>query len=260
MPINTSMFSGMFSGMFYATLLLIACVSGTAAAQSRTQGRVLITEDFSSSTVDRKNFSNTSWDVPDTWQLNDGGLQCIYDPKQHPGKAHGKSIDPKFKARDVRVSYRVKFGGEAARMVMIINAGFPPVKTGLPVWHIADVTARLPRNPNDACIDISERDFTRDENDPRNTKKSRGPAEIFKPLGAYEIRGVNCKTHAAIVLGKWTTFVVESVGTEWTLWIDGKKTLSQTHKHADCDKESINFIAFGPLVLDDIVVEELPRE
>jgi hypothetical protein len=50
------------------------------------------------------------------------------------------------------------------------------------------------------------------------------------------------------------------VGTQWTLWIDGKKTLSQTHKHADCDKESVNFIAFGPLVLDDIVVEELPRE
>ena len=224
------------------------------------KGRVLISEDFSSSSVDRKNFPNASWDIPDTWKLNDGGLECIYDPKQHPGKAHGKSIDPKFKARDVRVSYRVKFGGEAARMVMIINAGFPPVKTGLPVWHIADVTARLPRNPTDACIDISERDFTRDENDPRNTKKNRGPAEIFKPLGAYEIRGVRCKAHATLEPGRWTTFVVESVGTEWTLWIDGEKTLSQTHKHADCDKESINFIAFGPLVLDDIVVEELPRE
>jgi hypothetical protein len=245
---------------FCATLLLIACTSGTAAAQSDMKGRVLIREDFSTSAVNRKNFPNSSWDIPDTWKLNDGGLECIYDPKQHPGKAHGKSIDPKFKARDVRVSYRVKFGGEAARMVMIINAGFPPVKTGLPVWHIADVTARLPRNPKDACIDIAERDFTRDENDPRNTKKSRGPAEIFKPLGAYEIRGLKCKAHAALEPGKWTTFVVESVGTEWTLWIDGQKTLSQTHKHADCDKESINFIAFGPLVLDDIVIEELPRE
>ena len=249
-----------FSTTLVATLVLIACASGTAEAQSGIKGRVLISEDFSSSNVDKKNFPNSSWDIPDTWELKDGGLECIYDPKQHPGKAHGKSIDPKFKARDVRVSYRVKFGGEAARMVMIINAGFPPVKTGLPVWHIADVTARLPRNPKDACIDISERDFTRDENDPRNTKKSRGPAEIFKPLGAYEIRGVTCKAHAALEPGRWTTFVVESVGTEWTLWIDGEKTLSQTHKHADCDKESINFIAFGPLVLDDIVVEELPRE
>jgi hypothetical protein len=249
-----------FCATLVATLLFFTCTIGTAAAQSGMKGRVLISEDFSSSTVDKKHFSNTSWDVPDTWQLKDGGLECIYDPKQHPGKAHGKSIDPKLKARDVRVSYRVKFGGEAARMVMIINAGFPPVKTGLPVWHIADVTTRLPRNPNDACIAISERDFTRDENDPRNTKKSRGPAEIFKPLGAYEIRGVDCKAHAALEPDKWTTFVVESVGTEWTLWIDGKQTLSQTHKHADCDKESINFIAFGPLVLDDIVVEELPRE
>jgi len=64
---------------------------------------VLISEDFRLSTVDKKNFSNTSWDIPDTWKLNDG---------------------------------------EAARMVMIVNAGFPPVKTGLPVWHIADGTAR----------------------------------------------------------------------------------------------------------------------
>ena len=256
MPINACT----FSATLVATLVLIACTRSTAEAQSGIKGRVLISEDFSSSNVDKKNFPNSSWDIPDTWKLNDGSLECIYDPKQHPGKAHGKSIDPKFKARDVRVSYRVKFGGEAARMVMIINAGFPPVKTGLLVWHIADVTTRLPRNPNDACIAISERDFTRDENDPRNTKKSRGPAEIFKPLGAYEIRGVSCKAHAALEPDRWTTFVVESVGTEWTLWIDGEKALSQTHKHADCDKESINFIAFGPLVLDDIVVEELPRE
>lgn len=254
------MHSFRFCATLGATLLLTTCVSGPAAAQSGTKGRVLISEDFSTGAVDRKAFPNSSWDIPDTWKLNDGSLECIYDPAQHPGKAHGKSIDPKFKARDVRVSYRVKFGGEAARMVMIINAGFPPVKTGLPVWHIADVTARLPRNPNDACIDIFERDFTYDENDPRNAKKSRGPAEIFKPLGAYEIRGLKCKAHAALEAGKWATFVVESVGTEWTLWIDGEKTLSQTHKHADCDKESINFIAFGPLLLDDIVVEELPRD
>ena len=209
MLMNTSR----FCASLVATLLLIVCTSGAATAQSGTKGHVLISEDFSSSTVDMKNFPNTSWDIPDTWKLNDGGLECIYDPKQHPGKAHGKSIDPKFKARDVRVSYRVNFGGEAARMVMIINAGFPPVKTGLPVWHIADVTARLPRNPSDACIDISERDFTRDENDPRNTKKSRGPAEIFKPLGAYEIRGVSCKAHAALEPGRWTKFVVESDAT-----------------------------------------------
>lgn len=241
-------------------LILVAVAVSGAEAQSPRKGRVLIDEDFTSGVVDKQKFSNDSWDVPETWALRDGAIECLYDPKQHPGKAHGKSINPKFKARDVRVSYRVNFGGEQARMVMIINAGFPPVKTGLPVWHIADVTARLPRNPNDECIDISERDFTRDENDPRNTKKSHGPADIFKPLGAYEVRGVSSQAFAPLRPGKWTKFVVENVGTEWTLWIGGKKVLSQTHKHSDCDKESINFIAFGPLLLDDIVVEELPRD
>ena len=55
MPMNTCMFSATLG----ATLLLIACTSGTAAAQSGIKGRVLISEDFSSSTVDRKNFPNT---------------------------------------------------------------------------------------------------------------------------------------------------------------------------------------------------------
>ena len=240
------------------TILLAS--TAVAAAQSPRKGRVLIDEDFSSGVVDKDTFSNDDWNVPDTWELRDGAVAAIYDPKQHPGKAHGKSINPKFKARDVRVSYRLRFEGPQARMVMIINAGFPPVKTGLPVWHIADVTARLPRNHGDTCIDISERDFTRDENDPRNTKKSHGPADILKPLGAYEIRGGSSKAFAPLEPGKWTRFVVESVGTEWTLWIDGKKVLTQTHKHSDCDKESINFIAFGPLLLDDVFVEELPSE
>jgi hypothetical protein len=53
--------------------------------------------------------------------------------------------------------------------------------------------------------------------------------------------------------------VVESVGTQWTLWIDGKQTLSQTMKNADCAKESVNFIAFASLLLDDIHIEELER-
>lgn len=245
--------------MLLALTMLLASTA-VATAQSPRKGRVLIDEDFSSGIVDKKNFSNDSWDVPDTWELRDGAVAATYDPKKNAGKAHGKSINPKFKARDVRVSYRVRFEGPEARISMIINAGFPPVKTGLPVWHIADVSARLPRNPTDKCIDISERDFTRDENDPRNKKKSHGPADIFKPLGAYEVRGVSSQAFAPLKPGRWTEFVVESVGTEWTLWIDGKKAITQTHKHSDCDKESINFIAFGPLLLDDIVVEELPRD
>jgi hypothetical protein len=30
-------------------------------------------------------------------------------------------------------------------------------------------------------------------------------------------------------------------------------------QHALCEKETANFIAFGPLLLDNIVVEELPK-
>ncbi|MEI6241168.1 MAG: hypothetical protein WCR51_12325 [Planctomycetia bacterium] len=134
-------------------------------------------------------------------------------------------IGPKFKACDVRVSYRVNFSGEQARMVMIINAGFPPVKTGLPVWHIADVTARLPRNPNDKCIDLSERDFTRDGNDARNTRQSHGPADILKPLGAYEVRGVSSQALAPLRPGKWTT--------SWSRNCRGRPMLQTLHHRVD---------------------------
>lgn len=222
-------------------------------------GIVLIREDFSSGTPDKTKFSNEEWNVAETWELRDGAIACLYDPKLNPGKAHGKSIDPLFKAHDVRVTYRVRFDAEEARLSMIINAGFPPVKTGVPVWHIADVNASLPRNETDECVSIFERDFTYDENDPRNTIKSHGPADIFKPLNAYEVPGINCKGHASLVQGQWHRIVVESVGTKWTMWIDGKETLSLTLQHSDCEKESVNFIAFAPLLLDDILIEELPR-
>lgn len=224
----------------------------------RSEGRVLVKADFSTDHFDPTQFGGTSWNVPDTWEIRDGAIACIYDPKQHPGKAHGKSIDPKFKAHNVRVSYRVKFEGESARLSMLINAPFP-AKTGVPVWHLGDVNARLPRKPSEDCVSISERDFTYDENDPRNTRKSFGPAEIFKPFKAYEVPGVNSKANAPLVQGQWYQFVVEAVGTQWTLWIDGKQVLTQTLKHSDCEKASVNFIAMAPLLLDDIAIEELPR-
>jgi hypothetical protein len=91
-------------------------------------------------------------------------------------------------------------------------------------------------------------------------RKSFGPAEIFKPLGAYEIPGIHTKGAASLQMGCWHRFVVESKGTHWTLWVDGKESVSLTLKHSDIEKASINFIAFGPLLLDDIRVEELPRE
>ena len=30
-------------------------------------------------------------------------------------------------------------------------------------------------------------------------------------------------------------------------------------KHSDCEKETVNFIGMAPLLLDDIVIEELAR-
>ena len=44
-----------------------------------------------------------------------------------------------------------------------------------------------------------------------------------------------------------------------TLWIDAKEVLSQKMQHAWLEKETINFIALGPLLLDDLVIEELPK-
>jgi hypothetical protein len=41
--------------------------------------------------------------------------------------------------------------------------------------------------------------------------------------------------------------------------VDGKEAISLDLKRSDCDKESVNFIGFGPFLLDDIIVEELPR-
>jgi hypothetical protein len=45
----------------------------------------------------------------------------------------------------------------------------------------------------------------------------------------------------------------------WTLWVDGNETLTLDMKRSDVEKESINFIGFGPFLLDDIVIEDLPR-
>jgi len=239
-------------------LLSLALLNTSALAQSAAKGTVLVKSDFSKEIADKAVFGISSWNIPETWELRDGALASIYDPKQHPGKAHGTSINPRFKARDVRVSYRVKFEDESARLSMLINTPFP-AKTGIPVWHIGDVNARLPRNETDAVVSIAERDFTYDENDPRiaGKPKSFGPADIFKPYLAYAANGISCRAPAALVKGQWHQFVVENIGTQWTLWIDGKQILTQVMKHSDAEKETVNFIAFAPLLLDDIVIEEL---
>ena len=53
--------------------------------------------------------------------------------------------------------------------------------------------------------------------------------------------------------------MVENVGTQWTLWIDGKQLLTQVMKHSNVEKETVAFIGKGTLLLDDIVIEELGR-
>lgn len=244
----------------HTVILSLILLSTSSWAQSSAEGKILVKADFSNDTVDKAVFGITSWNIPETWELKDGALASIYDPKQHPGIAHGRSISPRIKARDVRVSYRVKFEDESARLSMLINTPLP-AKTGIPVWHIGDVYARLPRNTTDAVVTIVERDFTYDENDPRlvGKKKDHGPADIFKPYHAYSAPGISCQSPAALVKGHWHQFVVENVGTQWTLWIDGKKLLTQVMKHSDVEKETVAFIAKGPLLLDDIVIEELGR-
>ena len=52
-------------------------------------------------------------------------------------------------------------------------------------------------------------------------------------------------------------FVVANIGTKWTLWVDGKETLSLNLKRSDVEKESVNFIGFGPFLLNYIFIEEL---
>ena len=243
-----------------SVIIFLLLLSTGAWAQSAAKGTILVKADFNNQNVDKAIFGITSWNIPETWEQRDGALASIYDPKQHSGKAHGTSISPRIKARDVRVSYRVKFEDESARISMLINTPLPS-KTGIPVWHIGDVYARLPRNPTDAVVSIVERDFTYDENDPRlvGKKKDHGPADIFKPYLAYSAPGISCKSPAALVKGQWHQFVVENIGTQWTLWIDGKEVLTQVMKHSDTEKETVAFIAFAPLLLDDIVIEELPR-
>jgi hypothetical protein len=240
-------------------------VTASAPAQSPLKGTVLIQEDFNSGepAAPKQWGVGPTWNLPETWELRDGAIACIYDSKAHPGKAHGKSLNPKFSARDVRVSYRIQFQGEGAVMDMIINAPFGPTKPGSVLWHIGDVVTRAanPGAPYD--VYIGERDFTRDVTHPKLAGKTLDPAVLEKPEGtfgsAYHIPGASANANIRLETGKWYQFVVENIGTKWTLWVDGKETLSLNLKRSDVDKEQVNFIGFGPFLLDDILIEELPR-
>jgi hypothetical protein len=77
--------------------------------------------------------------------------------------------------------------------------------------------------------------------------------------GVSGIPGAATCAKIGLVTDRWNEFVVEAVGTRWTLWVDGNETLTLDMKRSDVEKESINFIGFGPFLLDDIVIEDLPR-
>lgn len=237
----------------------------SAHAQSSAQGTVLIKEDFSGGekrAEPQQWGGGASWNIPETWEIRDGAIACIYDGAAHPGKAHGKSIDPRFKAHNVRVSYRIKFEAEGAMMDMLINAPLRPGKPGSVLWHIGDVVTRVAKPGARDDVSIGERDFTRDVNHPALKGKTLDPAVLELPEGtfrsAYGIPGESTFKKIGVVTGLWYQFVVENVGTKWTLWVDGKETLSLDLKRSDVEKESVNFIGFGPFLLDDIVIESLP--
>jgi hypothetical protein len=240
--------------------------TASAHAQSSAKGTVLIKEDFSGGekrAEPQKWGGGPTWNIPETWEIRDGAIACIYDGKKHPGKAHGKSIDPKFKSHNVRVSYRIKFEGEGAMMDMLINAPLKPGKPGSVLWHIGDVVTRITKPGARDDVSIGERDFTRDVNHPALKGKTLDPAVLALPEGtfrsAYGIPGESTFKKIGLVTGRWYQFVVENIGTKWTLWVDGKETLSLNLKRSDVEKESVNFIGFGPFLLDDILIEELPR-
>ncbi|MEK0446230.1 MAG: hypothetical protein RLZZ399_1551 [Verrucomicrobiota bacterium] len=256
-----------YSSLFPCILGLFAASFpiGKAHAQSTAKGTVLIKEDFSGGeqrTEPKQWGGGPSWNFPETWEIRDGAIACIYDAKAHPGKAHGRSLDPKFKAHNVRVSYRINFEKEGAMMDMIINAPLRPGKPGSVLWHIGDVVTRITKPDAREDIAIGERDFTRDVKHPALANKTLDPEVLERPEGtfrsAYGIPGASTRAKLGLVTGRWYQFVVENVGTKWTLWVDGKEELSLDLKRSDCEKESVNFIGFGPFLLDDILIEELP--
>ena len=243
--------------------MCILCAAAPVSAQSPTRGKLLVHEDFSDG-PNRKHpqawSGGPSWNIPETWEVRDGAIACIYDPKSHPERPHAKSLDANFSAHNVRISYRARFDSERSSLTMLLNAVFPS-RSKKPLWHIGPVVAQLSKNGRDD-ISITEWDFTRDPNHPALAGKKLDPKVLERPEGSlgsvYGIPGGSARAKFGLTQGKWHQFVVESVGTQWTLWVDGKKALTLTLKRADCEKETINFIGSGPLLLDDILIEEIP--
>lgn len=240
-----------------ATVLLAIAWQGRCSfAQSAAPGSVLLTEDFSN--ADEKRYGPSGRDISSSWQSREGAMTSVYEKGKRPGRAHGEPISVPLAVRDVRLSWRVKFDSEKAKLALILFAEKPET-TGVPVWHIGDINARLPMpgDASDANVTIFERDFTTDRNHPRVRDKGLEPSGMFKPFNAWAVGGLFEKRRVPLSQGQWHRFVAESVGPAWTLWIDGREVLAVPMKHADCRKASAGFLGFGPVVLDDVIVEKL---
>ena len=237
-------------------LLAIAWRAESSFAQSAAPGRLLVSEDFS--TADEKSYGPSGRDISSSWQAQEGAMTSVYEKGKRPGRAHGEPLSVPLAVRDVRLSWRANFDSDQARLALIIFAE-KPEKTGIPVWHIGDINVQLPvaGNVPDENVSIFERDFTTDRNHPRVRNKGVEPSGMFKPFNAWAVGGLFEKRHVPLSEGHWHTFIVESVDTSWTLWVDGKQVLTVPMKHAACQKASAGFLGFGPVVLDDVVVEEL---
>lgn len=241
-----------------AMLLAAAfATGGTCLAQSDAVGTVVVKEDFESGseTPDPRQWSMKLWNVPDTWQLRDGAIAGIYDRVKLGAKGHGKSLNSRLDVHDIRVSYRVKLEEPESRLSMIINAGMPK-RTGSPIWHIGRIVARL---DDEAGVTIVEDMATLDRNHPdvKGRKPNSAPWLRGFPQEAWAVPGRSTKACAGLKAGQWHQFVVENIGTTWTVWVDGKQVATATLEHSDVDKESANFIAERLVIIDDIVMEKL---
>jgi hypothetical protein len=242
-------------------IALIPWLAIRASAQSAAAGQLIVKEDFrSGDDQTRRRFKNVSFNVPETWELRAEGIASIFDSAKHP--SHGWPISALCKARDLRISYRARLDSDKSSLSVMIDGDWPN-KTGLPLWHIGDVDARIQTNPEKPEVYIMERYFTRDPETPGVRDKVWKPGGLNTDMHvlapAYYPGNRMQGARPGLKRGQWYQFVIEIVGADWRLWIDGKETVKSRLEYTDCEKRSVNFLGFGPLVMTDLVVEELPR-
>lgn len=248
--------------LFAAAMLVAALGAPSLHAQSAAAGRVILEERFESGDdTSRKRFIGPSFNIPDTWELRDGAVASIFDPVKKKG--HGHPISPRCGVRDIRVSYRARLDSDKSSLSVVVDGDWPN-KTGLPLWHIGDVNVNVATDGQKPDVSLWERRFTRDMNDPAVKNKEWKPNGLLTDMNVlapayFGMGGKAERRHVGLKTGQWYRFAFEIIGTEWAMWVDGEKVLAMTQPYSDCDKPQVCFLGFGPLMLDDIVVEELPR-